>query len=304
MAPSPAVHSARIAVALTAAIVAISTASLLIRLSTSPPNVIAMYRLGYATLLLLPLAWRERPQYELRDATALLSTGAVLALHFVAWIASIAPASPYATSVAASTVLVTTHPVFVALVTPHFLRERVSARAWWGIAIGIAGAAIIAMSDASAGNARLIGDALAVVGAMAAAAYFLVGRKLRTRMGVFSYVVPVYGSAAALTAVFVWLRGEALWVPSLREHVLFLCMAVGPMMLGHTLLNWALGHAPAQVVSTTVLAEPVVSVALVALVRGEQPTARVVLGGIVVLAGVALGTRAPTSAPVPRASLE
>lgn len=296
---------ARIVVALVVAIAAISSAALLVRLSRSGPVTISFWRLTYATLALAPFAiWRARAEWRSfcrPDVALALTNGAVLALHFATWIASLAPASPFATTVTASAVLVTLHPVLVALGTPLLLRERVPKGAWLGMAGAFVGGAIIAIGDASHGTHRLVGDGLAFAGACFAAGYFLIGRRMRARWSLLAYATPVYATAALTLALIAWGTGESLAVTDLREHALFIGLAIGPMLLGHTVLNWVLGHAPAWVVSTTVLAEPIGSTMLVWAVIGERPGITAVAGGAVVLAGVAFVTARANREAGPRA---
>ena len=135
---------------------------------------------------------------------------------------------------------------------------------------------------------RLAGDALAALGAVAGAGYFLAGARARRTLDLLAYVGPVYGVAAATLAVMAWAAGAPLAITSPREHALFLGMALGPMAIGHTLLNWALRYLPAWVVSAAILAEPVASVALVFVVMREVPSVSAALGAVVVLGGLAM----------------
>lgn len=284
--PSP----LRTAAALGAALLAVSSAALWIRLSHAGPLAISFYRLLYATALLAPFAWgplrREFPALPRRHRLLALASGVALALHFAAWIASLAPSSPYATSVAASATLVAVHPCLVALASPWASGHRVPRGAALGIALALLGSAVIAWGDRGHGHHRLVGDLLAFLGAVAGAAYFTLGGVLRQRLGLMAYVLPVYATAAATLGALALATGETLAITDPREHALFLALALGPMILGHTLLNWALRHVPAWAVSTTILAEPVASTALVFFALGERPPATALVGAAVVLAGV------------------
>lgn len=289
----------RVAVGLLTALVAVSSAALFIRLSQAGPLAISFYRLLYATLLLLPFAWRslraEWPALTARHRFFALTSGAALALHFAAWIASLAPASPYATSVAASATLVAVHPCLVALASPWVSGQRVPRGAVLGIALTLAGSAVIAWGDRGRGHHRLFGDLLAFLGAVAGAAYFTLGGILRRHLGLLAYVLPVYGTAAVVLALLALAAGESLVVSAPREHLIFLALALGPMISGHTLLNWALRHLPAWLVSTTILAEPVASTALVFVLLGERPPPTALAGAVGVLAGLAVVAHARSS---------
>lgn len=287
---------ARLLLALSVALLAVSSAALWIRLAHAPALLISLYRIGYATILLtpfaLPAARRELPSLTGRERWLLLCAGVSLAVHFAAWIASLAPSSPYATSVAASATLVAIHPVLVALATPWLLKKPVPRGAIGGIAVALSGATVIALGDASHGAHRFAGDLLALLGAAAGAAYFLLGARLRSRLGLMAYVLPVYGSAALTLALFALATGTPLVVRDAREHLIFLVLALGPMILGHSLLNWALGYLPAWIVSTTILAEPIASSVLVLVALGEIPPWTSAVGAAFVLLGLGLTTRA------------
>lgn len=282
-----------LALGLGVAVTTISAAALLIRTSRADAVAIAFWRLTWATAILalpsLGAARREVPALSPRERWMLLGAGAVLAVHFAAWITSFASSSRWATSVAASATLVVTHPALVALATPWLFGEPVPRRARWGIGLSLLGAAVIALGDASSqGRNALVGDLLALLGAAAGAGYFLLGARLRSRLSLRAYVLPVYGVAAAVLAALGLASGARLGVTDPREHLLFLALAAGPMVVGHGLLNWSLAYLPAWAVSTTILAEPVASSLLVLAVRGERPPWSAVAGALPVLAGLFL----------------
>lgn len=293
-----------LALIIAGSVLAISTAAILIRLSDAPPLVIAFYRLLYATLILLPFMWwrarREVAQLSLADWLGLGAVGAVLALHFASWITSLS-----LTSVAASVVLVTLHPVFVAFVSKRVYGEGVGRLGWVGVAIALAGGVVIVSGDLRGGQSA-VGDALALLGALAAAIYFLAGRGYRKRLSLLAYVTPVYASCALVLGILMFALpspygGSPLDIP-LRDHMLFLAMALGPMILGHTVLNWALKYVTAPVIATTIVGEPVGSTLLALLILSEAPPATAVAGGLLVLAGIGLvaiveSRRAPVPPP-------
>lgn len=287
--PSP----ASLALALGIAITAISSAALLIRSSGADAVTIALWRLGYATAILAPSslgpARRELRALPARERWLLAASGLVLAVHFAAWIASFARSSRWATSVAASSTLVVLHPALVALATPWLFGQAVPRRARWGIGLSLLGAAVIALGDAaSQGRNALVGDLLALLGAAGGAGYFLLGSRLRATLSLRAYLLPVYAAATVCLALIGALSGSALWVPSATEHAIFVALAVGPMVIGHGLLNWSLRYVPAWAVSASILAEPLAASALVLAVRGEVPPWSAVAGALPVLAGLVL----------------
>lgn len=261
------------------------------RYSEAPSVAIAFYRLLYATALLSPvallLARRELAELSGRDWVGLGLVGAVLAVHFAAWISSLS-----LTSVASSVFLVTLHPVFVAFASHRLYGEGVAKVGFAGIVLALVGGLVIVVGDAGGGANPLLGDLLAFGGGIAAAVYFLAGRGYRRRLGLVAYVTPVYASASLFLALFLVLLpaphgGPVLGYP-LREHLIFLALAVVPMILGHTILNWALRYVTAPIIATTILGEPIGASLLALLLLGEAPGVSTLLGGGLVLAGIAL----------------
>jgi drug/metabolite transporter (DMT)-like permease len=81
--------------------------------------------------------------------------------------------------------------------------------------------------------------------------------------------------------------------------VWFVLLALIPQLVGHSAFNWALRYLPATYVSVTVLGEPIGSTVLAALLLGEQPTVLKLIGGGLILIGIAVASqrpRAPESA--------
>ncbi|CAN5346282.1 DMT family transporter [soil metagenome] len=271
------------------------------RLSRAGPLVVASWRLFFSLIIIaaalaLTGEWRQWRRLTSRELTLGAGAGAMLALHFWSWNASIS-----LTSVAASVVLVNTQPVVVALLSVIFLAEAPSRRQWVGIAIGIAGALIVASPDfrtaapdATTSHPRAwLGDLLAIIGAITAAIYFVVGRRLRASLDLWPYVGLVYGACLVVLVCLDVLTGATLVPQPPRELAIFVALALGPMLLGHTGLNWALKHSPAYVVNITLLGEPIGATIIAALLPGirEIPGPATYLGGAVVLAGILLTAR-------------
>ena len=267
------------------AIAAISFASIFIRWSDAPPEVIAFYRMLFATLILAPFALRSRNRADLtsldrRTAAIMLAIGAILAVHFYAFNASLDH-----TSVSSATVLVTAHPLLVGILGLVLLGERPGNNGL-GLIIGLGGVIVISFADLGAG--RLEGDVLALIGMAAAAAYLLAGRVVRQRVGLINYVLIVYSSCTAVLFVMALLNGSPLWPYPIQEIALFLALALVSTVLGHTVLNWSLRFLPAAFVSVSMLGEPVGASILAALLLAEVPAPAVALGAVMVLAGIAL----------------
>jgi drug/metabolite transporter (DMT)-like permease len=273
-------------VALLVSIVAVSTASILIRMSGAPPLAIATYRLAFATLILLPFYIRSGGHKRLaasssRDILTLAAVGVVLAIHFGSWITSLG-----LTSVASSVLFVHVDPIFVAVVSHIYFGERIGGGTLVGITLAFVGAAIIAFSDAGVSSASLLGDLLAMIGAIMLGLYILAGRRLRQSLDLVSYVTPVYATSAFALALASLATGTSLWPYPLSELLLFLAIALIPMIFGHTIYNWTLKWLPAPLVSISLLGEPVGATILAYLLLEEVPSTLTLIGGVLILLGI------------------
>ncbi len=280
---------------LSLALLGISFAGPLVRLSAADPVAIAVWRLGFslaivAVFMIVTGEWRDWRRIPSADLGLAVLAGVSLALHFWAWNASI-----HLTTIAASVTLVNMQPAFVATISAVALKETPTRKQLAGIVIAIVGALVVAAPDfsggfAPGGNAPLLGNLLATSAAVTAAIYYTIGRRLRASLGIWSYVSIVY-TAAFLTLVGVaFFRDVALYPQPPREIAIFAGLALGPMLLGHTGMNWALKYLPAYVVNLTVLGEPVGATLLGALIPSirQIPPATTLLGGAIVLGGVIL----------------
>ncbi|RME37484.1 MAG: DMT family transporter [Thermoflexia bacterium] len=280
------------ALALVIGVLAASTASPVIRLAQTEVNslAIAAWRLTLASLILAPvtLATRREELQALsrKDWLLMAGSGILLAVHFATWISSLAY-----TSVAASVVLVSTSPLFVGLGSYLLLKERLSRSLVLGLVIATVGSGIIGLDSAGEGTHRMIGDLLALAGALSVAGYFLVGRRLRARLSLLAYVFPVYG-VAAVTLMAVAAMARVPLSGYLPIHWLWLLLlALGPQITGHSSLNWALRHLPATYVTLAVLGEPIGSSILAWVILREVPSLLTFIGGAVVLTGIAIASR-------------
>ncbi len=275
-------------------IVAVSTASILIRLTDAPPMAIATWRLALSTLMLLPFFLSRGGVSKLRDLgrgdlLVLAGVGFVLAVHFATWITSLSY-----TSVASSVIFVHVDPIFVALVSHFVLGERVNRRVALGIGVAFVGASIIAFGDIGVGGENLMGDALSLVGAIALGIYILAGRRLRQRLDLTTYVTPVYAVSAVVLAIGSVVVGTPLVGYDSGVVLMFFAIALVPMIFGHTLYNWALKWISAPVVSISLLGEPVGASVLAFLILGESPGSLALVGGAVTLLGILVCAYQPT----------
>ncbi|MEZ0394929.1 MAG: DMT family transporter [Anaerolineales bacterium] len=289
------------------AILAVSTASIFIRKAQeeAPSLVIAAGRLTLASLALAPVALsRHRPELgRLRGGDLLLAlvSGLCLALHFATWISSL----EY-TSIASSVVLVSTAPLWVALLSPLLLHERIRPLALIGMLLALVGGSVIGVSDScrwtEGGLAcpsfaefiqgrAMLGNFLALAGAWAVTGYLIIGRKLRAGISLVPYIFVVYGIAAAALIVIMLAAGQTPFGYSPLTYLWILLLALVPQLIGHSTYNWALKYLPAALVSVTVLGEPIGSTILGYLVFGETPGWIKVVGAVFILAGIYLAAR-------------
>ena len=285
-------------------IAAVSTASLFIRFAQeyAPSITIAAFRLGLAALILLPYTTYRYPQ-ELRslsrsDLGFALLAGIFLAIHFWVWITSL----EY-TSVANSVVLVTTTPLWVSLMAPIFLREKTPRIAFLGMFIALLGGVIIAFSDVCAwspgriscssmegffGSRSLFGDFLALLGAVAAASYLMIGRHIRRKVSLTPYVFLVYSVAAFFLVMGMLISEGVPPVYPTRVYIWLVALAILPQLVGHSIFNWSLKYLPTGYVSINMLGEPIGTIILAYIFLNETPSGTKLIGAILILAGIGL----------------
>lgn len=296
-------------------VMAVASSSIMIRLTQQigmPSTLIAAGRLGFAALILLPIALvSARPELRAlrrRDLALGVCAGLFLAGHFLAWISSL----EY-TSVASSVALVATLPLWVGLASLALFRERLAPLMLLAIALTVGGSALIGLSDSGGAHAAnaLLGDGLALLGALMAAAYFLIGRTLRRHLSNLAYVWLVYTTTAiiltGLALALQWsgaARPIASYPPS--AYALLIGLAIGPQLLGHSAFNWGLRHLSATFVAVVTLGEPIGAALLALAIFGERFAPLQLLGFVALLLGIVVAARVERAPPAaqPRADLE
>lgn len=284
-------------VVLVVAVTAFSWAGPLVRFSDAPALAISAWRLLLSVALigvvlaLRPASRRALFSVDRRGLALALLAGTFLAFHFWGWIAAV-----QYTTVASAAVLVSTQPLFVAILSALFLRERPRRGEWMGMGVAVLGAAWIGWGDLALGGQALLGDALALGAALLAAVYYAIGRALRPGLDLWSYIFLVYGAAAAVLVVAVLLTPSVPLVHgySGQDWAVFAALAAGPMMIGHTGVNYALRYIRAYMANLAVLGEPLGATLIAWLLPaiGEQPGLSLVGGGALILLGVVLALRA------------
>jgi drug/metabolite transporter (DMT)-like permease len=286
----------QVGLVLVAGVFAVSTAAIFIRLAIASAGVrgvgfslfLSASRLAIASLLLLP-AWRNLKPSQLSPGALryAAAAGICLAAHFATWITSLS-----FTSIAASTTLVTTNPVWVALLCWLWFKEKLTRLTVVGIGVAFVGGVLIALGDTgavSAGNNPPLGNFLALVGAWMASLYFLLGREAQRRgLGIGSYVVVAYSTGALVLLPLPLIVGSNYVGYPVAVYAYILLMAVLSQVVGHTTLNWAVRWISPTLVTLAILFEPVGSSFLGYLIFNEVPGLLVLVGAGVLLSGVAI----------------
>ncbi|TMD02525.1 MAG: DMT family transporter [Chloroflexi bacterium] len=282
--------------ALAMATVAVSFSAIFNRLAPDGPATIVWVRMAITAVLLAPLALRDARAGALprsaSDWSVVALSGVLLAAHFLTWTASLRH-----TSVASSVLLVSLHPVLVAVLGRRLLGEGVSLRLIAGLGLALVGTAITAAGDLRVSTEALGGDLLAIAGSITFAGYLLVGRRVRSRYGAAGYSVPVYSVVAVIALLAAPLSGAAV-VPRPRTTLACLGLAVVCTVLGHTVFNWTLRHLRAVIVSLAFLGEPPITALLAIPFLGEWPPRSAVMGGVAVLLGLGFALTEPAPVPV------
>ncbi len=280
---------------LAVAVFFISTSAPLIAATAAPALAIAFWRTAIGAALTAP--WTlVRHRAELRGLSShqirlSVAGGVLLAAHFAAWIPSLR-----FTSVASSTALVATQPVWAALLA-RASGVRFPRRVWVGIAIALAGIVLLTGVDVTLDRRALIGDALALVGAMLAAAYVTVGERARQDVSTPTYTLVAYSASAVVLLPVCVLAGAALSGYSGQAWLLILVLTLLAQLLGHSLINATLRTTSATVTSLGILFEMPLATIMAAVFLGQWPPLVVLPALVALFAGVAVVVRAGAGSP-------
>jgi drug/metabolite transporter (DMT)-like permease len=275
-------------------IIAVSTASIFIKLCDAPALIIATYRMVLASLMLMPFAGYQKiwKGWGKKEIGWFILSGLFLSLHFAFWIASL----KY-TSVASSVVLVTTHPIFVGIGAWLLLKERLGLNLILGIFLSVLGGGLIGYGDFALSKEAWMGDGLALLGAITASGYFLVGRKMRRNQDLLSYIFPVYSTAGLVLVILSFVFQKPFFGYPHSTYLFLFLLALIPQLIGHTTFNWALRYLSASMVAVTILGEPIGSTILAYFILGEGLTIWKVLGGVLIFVGILMSLRRDSTNP-------
>ncbi|MDV2989488.1 MAG: DMT family transporter [Dehalogenimonas sp.] len=267
--------------------VSVSFAAIFIRLADAPPLIIAAYRIGIASLIILPFTWKK-VVYAVRTISKntfglLVLAGVFLSAHFYWWITSL----EY-TTVASSVVLVTANPIFIGLASYLLWKEKLGRRSILGIMVAIAGVVVINFDKVSFSSEAFYGNMLALVAGLMAGGYLLIARVLRDKINAIAYLSLVYAISAVILVISAIVSGLEFTGYSTQTFLMFILLAIIPQILGHSSFNLAARLMSVTLVSIAILGEPVGATILGILILGEQPAIQEIIGGVVILLGIYL----------------
>jgi len=270
---------------------AISTGAVFARIADAPSLVIAAYRVGIASLLLVPIAFWKAPSefrgLSSKDLKMAFLAGAFLAMHFATWISSLT-----FTTISNSVILVSTSPLWVGILAPLLIKEKIRHMTLLSILLSIIGCVIIGSGDLAMGGNALRGDFLALTGGICAAGYLILGKALRHKLSLLVYISLCYGSAAIILWIVVLVMGLQVSGFSNQTLSAICAMAVISQLIGHSSYNWALRYCSTTLVALSFLGEPVGSTILAYLLFHEELTLTKTIGGFIILVAIYLAARA------------
>lgn len=269
---------------LTLGILAASVSAILIRYAQDAnPLAISFWRCALGALALLPFArWQQRGATRATIKTSAIA-GFFLALHFATWITSVG-----LTSVASSVLLVSTTPVFVALIVWLAFKEGLESIGWVGISLTLLGVGLIGGGDF--GGSSGVGNLLALIGGATVAGYLILGAVARRTLGIVEYAVVAYATAGVILLPVCLVAGVDLWGYDSRTWWVLAGLVVGPQLLGHTVINSVLTEIDATTVAVTIMAEPIIATVLAFALLSEVPSLLIYPGGVLILIGIYLVT--------------
>jgi drug/metabolite transporter (DMT)-like permease len=268
----------------------VSSGSIFARLALAHPFVKSAYRLSFASLVFWPAAILlhrdEFKKLRRRDLTVTLLAGASLSMHFATWMTSL----DY-TTVASSVMLVNTIPIWIALFNVASGKGTPSPTMWLCILCAVTGSSIVGYGDLSFSGDALLGDALAVAGGIAAAAYIVCGGEVRAKLSLFPYAALCYGTAALILWGAVFLMGLGVTGFPAETWLAIVGMSLLAQVLGHSSYNWALGYFSTGFVAIALLGEPIGGTLLAYAIFGEFPAAFKLAGLAMLLVSIVIAAK-------------
>ncbi len=275
-------------------VVAVSLSGPLMAAMVVPPLAISFWRNGFATLALAPgvLGTRREELNRMRGGTLrlVLASGAALAVHFGTWVTALT-----LTSVASATALVCLQIAWV--VTWQLAHgERFTVGVVTGLVVAFVGVLVVSGVDLTVSTRALVGDLLALVGGVAAAAYMVIGSRARQALSTSTYTCVCYGTCALVLLVACVVSGQDVTGYPPAQWGLLALVTLTAQLMGHSVFNHLLATTSPMLVSLVLLLEVPGASLLAAAILGQVPPVGAVVGLVVILSGMAmviLNSRAP-----------
>lgn len=258
----------------------------LIKLTDAPALIITTYRMIFASLFLIPFVIMKNPKTILnlgrRDVVFSILSGILLAVHFGTWTVALEHIS-----VPPAILLVNVHPVFVVILSFFLLKERFRRREILGIIVTMLGMAVIVFP--STGNSlSLFGSIMALMGAASFGGYLMVGRRLRQKLSLLTYIFLVYSIAAVSLLATCAATGSPLLGYNSGTYLMMLAIGIISTVISHSSINWSIKYLKTTIVSVVTVATPIFGSLIAWLVLSDVPTLWAFIGGALVIAGIYL----------------
>lgn len=267
------------------AIIAISFSAIFVKWSDAPASISSMYRMWLSSLLMLPIVWLKRDEFNKitkKDWLLLLFSGFFLALHFLLWFGSLK-----LTTVASSTIILALQPIISLAGGYLFFKERTTVASMMTMGVAIIGAMMIGWGDFGLSKDAIIGDILSFLSVIAVVGYLLIGQNTVKKISHWIYSFTVFTFAAIILSIYNIIVSISFTGYEAREWGIFLLLAIVPT-IAHVINNWLLNYVNATTISMSILGEPVGATILAILLLGERLVGWQIVGGLIVLIGVFL----------------
>jgi len=260
-------------------------AAILVRMADADPVSIVMVRTVGAAFILLPFYWTrpasQRTPFSGRNGVMFALAGISLGLHFMLWTVAL----DY-TSVASASVLVCIHPIILIIAERVLFKLEFARGVWIGVVLAFLGSVMLGLTDqqSTVGSRPILGNTLAFTSAIAFVVYIMLGQQLRKKTEWLEYVFPVYTWAAVFCLAIFLIQGAELesnpnfWIFSLS-------LALGPQLIGHGSMNYAVKYIQPTMISMSILVEPLVATLAAIVIFSEIPP----MASFIAMVGIAIG---------------
>ena len=265
----------------------LGASAIFVRISETSPSLTAFYRAFLALPFLFIWVLRSKHDQPIKNYLSkdnlviLFLAGVLFGSDMAIWNWAIS-----FTSVAHATLMANTAPIFVALVSFFFLRQKIESSFFRALILAFAGVSIVILAGSGSDSTRLLGDSLGLIAAIFYAAYILVIKKLTDT------VPPAHTLffATLFTAVFLFpiglLESESFFPSSQKGWIILLAYAVISQALAQGLITFGISRLSAHLSSLILLVQPVAAAIYGWLLLSESINLWQGLGGAVVLFGI------------------